>query len=136
MVIGFNKQFPDKIIAGTKLHTIREDSKDRWKVGVCMHMATGVRSKKYNCFKQDICKGTQQIVIEYRIESIEEILSTEILVSIDNQYFYDNLTSDSKTIERMKKLALNDGFDSIDDFFDWFYTDFTGKLIHWTDLRY
>ncbi len=28
------------------------------------------------------------------------------------------------------------GFDSVEDFFRWFDTDFKGKIIHWTDLRY
>ena len=53
MVIGFNKQFPDKITEGTKKHTIREDKHDRWNAGMIMHMATGVRTKNYKCFKVD-----------------------------------------------------------------------------------
>lgn len=132
MIIGFKEQFPDKIIAGTKKHTIREDKCDRWKAGIWMHMATGVRSKKYNCFKGDICTGTQRIDIEYRTGN----LYNEILVSIDSQYFYDNFTPRAKAIERMTELALNDGFDSIEAFFKWFSSDFTGKIIHWTSLRY
>ena len=36
----------------------------------------------------------------------------------------------------MKDLARNDGFDSIQAFFEWFKEDFEGKIIHWTDLRY
>ncbi|HEY5509050.1 MAG TPA: hypothetical protein VIK29_10280, partial [Paludibacter sp.] len=63
MVIGFNKQFPDKITAGTKKHTIREDVHNRWHAGMTMHMAIGVRTKNYNCFKLDTCKSTQKITI-------------------------------------------------------------------------
>lgn len=36
----------------------------------------------------------------------------------------------------MLKLAINDGFESIDDFFNYFNEDTTGKIIHWTDLEY
>ena len=134
MVIGFNKQFPDKIIAGTKLHTIREDSKDRWKVGVWMHMATGVRTKKYNCFKGDICTGTQEIEIIWHRNIF---FLSKVAVWVDCNvigYYYPEKTelTDKKVIE----LALNDGFDSVDDFFKWFNKDYEGKIIHWTNLRY
>jgi hypothetical protein len=33
-------------------------------------------------------------------------------------------------------IARKDGFDTLEDFLDWFSEDFTGKLIHWTDLKY
>ena len=132
MVIGFNKQFPDKITAGTKKHTIREDVHNRWHAGMVMHMATGVRTKNYNCFKLDTCKSTQHICIFYDYP----IGSKRTVVIIDNKYIYDNLCPDLKAIVRMNELAFNDGFDSIESFFEWFNSDFSGKLIHWTDLRY
>src|ERR1035437_3553472 len=65
MIIGFNKQFPDKINEGTKKHTLREDEYDRWHTGMKMHMSTGVRSKNYKCFKLDRCNGIQRIEIVY-----------------------------------------------------------------------
>jgi len=135
MIIGFNKQFPDKIIKGTKKHTIREDKHDRWHAGMKMHMATGVRTKKQNCFKLDICNGVQNIIIIWDRSSL---IMNKATVYIDNKniggYFpelkYFNCTS---TIEQ---LAKNDGFYSVREFFAWFDENFTGKLIHWTDLRY
>jgi len=36
----------------------------------------------------------------------------------------------------MEQLAINDGFDCIDDFFAWFNTDFTGKIIWFVDKKY
>jgi hypothetical protein len=36
----------------------------------------------------------------------------------------------------LEVIARHDGFDSVNDFLDWFSEDFTGKLIHWTDLKY
>ena len=36
----------------------------------------------------------------------------------------------------MLNLVQNDGFASISDFFKFFNKDYTGKIIHWTDLKY
>jgi len=129
MVIGFNKQFPDKITEGTKKHTIREDKHDRWNAGMIMHMATGVRTKNYKCFKVDSCTGTQKIIIIHYPHKAS--------VYVDNKLVghYSKIFEVTKYLN-LKKLAKNDGFDSTVDFFKWFNTNFTGKLIHWTDLRY
>ena len=36
----------------------------------------------------------------------------------------------------MLNLVQNDGFASISDFLKFFNKDYTGKIIHWTDLKY
>lgn len=130
MVIGFNKQFPDKIIAGTKLHTIREDSKNRWRAGMTMHMATGVRTKNYKCFKLDTCTGTQKIRILHR--------DTTVVIIIDNLPFaqYDTFYLSGINVPELVFLAKKDGFESLEAFLEWFNKDYAGKIIHWTDLRY
>jgi hypothetical protein len=33
-------------------------------------------------------------------------------------------------------LMKNDGFESAEQFFNWFNGYFKGKIIHWTDLKY
>ena len=38
--------------------------------------------------------------------------------------------------DEIKILSLNDGFDSVQQFFKWFNKDFEGKIIHWTKLKY
>jgi hypothetical protein len=40
--------------------------------------------------------------------------------------------------DEIEELAINDGFDSVADFWDYFssYGDFEGRIIHWTDLTY
>ena len=43
---------------------------------------------------------------------------------------------DGYGLDQMETLAIADGFDSIEDFFKYFTNDFTGKIIHWTDLKY
>jgi len=34
------------------------------------------------------------------------------------------------------KSPFNDGFESLQDFFNWFNKPFRGKIIHWTDFKY
>lgn len=128
MVLGFTKTmlkgnsrvptyFEEKIKQGIKKHTIRWDSKDRWKPGVKIHFATGVRTSRYNCFMEGECKGTQKIRIEGRDIWIDDVVLNW---------------------NEVDDLAMNDGFDCVDDFWAWFdqYSPFTGKIIHWTSLIY
>ena len=131
MIIGFNKQFPDKIIKGTKKHTIREDKHDRWHAGMKMHMATGVRTKMYKCFKLDTCTGTQKVEIKWN-NLYKDAPRASVYVDSKCIGTYTNIYPSGL----LKVLAYNDGFDSVDDFFRWFNKDFNGKIIHWTDIRY
>jgi len=48
MILGFKTKFTDKILNGSKIHTIRKDSKNRWKVGNTIHFANGIRTKNNN----------------------------------------------------------------------------------------
>ena len=120
MILGFNKRFPQPILDKIKKHTIREDKHNRWKAEGIIHMATGVRTKNYNCFYKCKCTGTQII----------EIANTP---GYPRAVWIDNRLIDT---DEITKLAHNDGFKSIDDFFEWFNKDFQGKIIHWTDFRY
>lgn len=119
MILSFKKQFVDPIKNGTKIHSIREDKHGRWKAGRKIHGATGVRTKNYNCFFEEVCKSTQNF----------EIVYDEDLVFI----FINNVIAHQDQIEQ---LAKNDGFDSLEEFFKWFNGDFKGKIIHWTDFKY
>ena len=131
MVLGFLKgfnvdgkrkqtNFEEKILKGIKLHTIRLDEKDRWFKGRKIHFATGTRSSKYNCFKESVCTGTQYIEI--------------------NVYGYHTIYINGVPLDsiEIQDLAINDGFDSVYDFWQWFdqYRDIQGKIIHWSNLRY
>lgn len=132
MIIGFKEQFRAPILNGTKIHTIREDKHDRWKPGKVIHMSTGVRTKWYNCFKKDMCRNIQKIRIVHWHNTVH--------VYVDDWFFgeaFHNKLYDIQTYTpNLKKLARNDGFASVSDFFKWFSNDFEGKIIHWTDLRY
>lgn len=123
MILGFKERSKQPILDGTKIHSIREDKHDRWKAGRKIHGATGVRTKNYNCFFEDVCKSIQKIEIQHTV-----ILGTRLSrITIDGVL---------QSTEQIEKLAINDGFKNRDDFFKWFDKDYTGKIIHWTDFRY
>jgi hypothetical protein len=126
MVLGFKKQFEAPILEGTKIHTIRQDEKDRWHDGLKMHMATGTRTKHYKCFKEAVCTSTQRIFMSY---------DWMLHISVDGRELY---------IPEKEKLAKADGFENLKAFEDYWYPElmknkdqkFSGKIIHWTDIRY
>lgn len=131
MILSYKKQLPWKeatnfkqsIISGIKKHTIRQDISNRWKPGMKIHHAHGVRTPNYDCFLENECISIQQIKIQRHPFSDERLFR----VWVD-----DKLLSANEIL----LLAKNDGFDSIDDFFKWFDKDFVGKIIHWTDFKY
>lgn len=132
MILSYKKQFPwkkptdfkKKILEGVKIHTIREDPHGRWKAGRHIHHAHGVRTKNYDCFLENDCVSVQSIHINHYLfkTSIQKVA-----VVIDGELVRDEL---------LEKLAKNDGFDSINDFLEWFNFDFHGRIIHWTDFKY
>lgn len=123
MVIPFKQQFVQPILDGTKIHTIREDKNNRWKAGMTMHMATGVRTKQYNCFKEEMCTSVRRI----HLNPHEELVF--FLDQYGHAYFIFSQ-------DEIKLLAKNDGFKSVEDFWHWFDKPFTGKLIFWTLYTY
>lgn len=126
MILSFKKQFHKKIIDGEKIHTIREDPTNRWKAGMKIHFATGVRTKKYKQFSKGECSGTERIQIVWNSDG------PVVFIGEGDLSFYQKGFNDRGMLE----LVKNDGFKSIDDFFEWFDKDFEGKIIHWTGLLY
>lgn len=142
MNLSFQPQFKNRILGGTKIHTIRADKTDRWKVGNTIHFCTGLRTKEYNCFKMGVCASVQKIEIVYKIvyEASTPFVS-RVYVKIDQKLIFERRfykVGGFKEVGRqqMEKLAVKDGFKTISDFFKWFDSDFEGKLIHWTEFKY
>lgn len=129
MVLSFKEQFVQPILDGTKIHSIREDIHDRWQPGNSIQMATGVRTKNYNCFNESRCVSTQTVYMSYAYNDIIEI-------TVDGHYLFGRYDKEL--------FAANDGFENWESFFDWFYPlikkaeneFYVGKLIHWTDKSY
>jgi hypothetical protein len=108
-----------------KKHTIRKDEKDRWKVGNDIHFVINNRTKNRFQFAP--------IIKVQSIQKIEMVIRGVKNERPINVYIDDEIIGLGNGLEQ---LALNDGFDSLEDFYDYFKDGFKGKLIHWTDARY
>jgi hypothetical protein len=115
-----------------KIHTIREDKNDRWQPGTKIDFFINCRQPNMFRFAPVLQVVSVQMFELYWDDSkITE--EKKPVVWIDDMIFYDKECNQDKGL---LQLANNDGFDTIEDFFAYFNTDFKGKLIHWTDLRY
>jgi hypothetical protein len=105
-----------------KLHTLRVDSKDIWHAGQSIHMRVFNRTKDTFQFAPVVkCVSTQDIKIIHTPGSA----SYRVLI--------DGLPT---SLETVALISENDGFDTLDEFLDYFDKGFEGKIIHWTKLRY
>lgn len=127
MVLSFKKQFKSPILAFSKIHSFREDPTRRWKAGRQIQMATGVRSKNYNCFMESECISVQTVKMVNHPSSF-------IIVFDESTIFH---------WKDIIAIAKNDGFDNPYDFVEWFfpnqhenYGEWHGVLIHWTQTQY
>lgn len=120
----------DTLNIGVKIHTIRADKKNRWRVGMPIHFVVNNRTPARFQFAPTIpVKAIQEIYIRWS--------GAVVYVSIDGKPFYSSLTNEPEMLNhRMLFLAKNDGFDSIEAFLQYFNSDFKGKIIHWTDFTY
>jgi|GEM_PF-426030 len=134
-------KFDNSINHVPKIHTIRKDEKNRWKVGTIIDFFINARTKDMFRFAPKI-----------PVISIQEIFMTrrgqmlEITISDANSYIGGN----DKYIyyDEQEELAFNDGFDNYQEFFEYFHSQiiengkstgnywFKGKIIHWTDFKY
>ena len=147
MILGFKEQFRSLILGGTKIHTIREDKKDRWKAGNVIHFATGVRTKKYNLFSKGECKSTQGIIlvnhgnhVYCNIQTAEnEFVHNDCVEHEHIKFYKGSFARKAGEPWLLEDLCKNDGL-TWAEFRNWFVPNngdkFVGKIIHWTDFRY
>tara|TARA_R110002050_G_scaffold155055_1_gene283052 strand:+ start:6631 stop:7146 length:516 start_codon:yes stop_codon:yes gene_type:complete len=107
-----------------KPHTIRTDAGKRWKVGMDIHFYIDVRKISMMRFAP-VKKVTAIQELEIQWIDQDKCKLERPLVFIDGAWITD-----------VTELALNDGFPTVEAFFTWFNTDFKGRIIHWTELRY
>lgn len=130
-----------------KLHSMREDIHDRWKPGVMIDFFTGVRTKQAYRFAPRVkVVSVQKVEIKrvddmrfenedktvYRVDVYSPVLKETFVMAFQ-------VLVDGKALVRskIKALAINDGFETAEDFFSWFKNNgWKGKIIHWTNLRY
>lgn len=117
-----------------KLHTIREDKNNRWKVGTKIDFFINARQKNMFRFAPVLPVVSTQ-VFEINWHSSNEKLF--VRVYIDGKSFARiDFDKELYVSGQMLDFVNSDGFDTIEDFFDYFDKDYVGKIIHWTDLEY
>ncbi|MDI1306418.1 MAG: hypothetical protein PSX42_16450 [bacterium] len=113
-----------------KLHTIREDKTNRWKAGIKIDFFINVRKKDMFRFAPVLpVVSVQTVYMSYKGNDLIQISIGDKELS----YYHERL-----------EFAQNDGFDTWDDFFNYFYPQIKAtpdnflkmKLIHWTDKKY
>lgn len=118
MILTFTKhEFKERIKSGEKIHTIRADVNNRWKVGRKINFWLGnprnVENNPHE-FGTGVCDAISTI----------SIYPSENRVVIKGEH----ITS----LERLNELAENDGFDNWEQMKEWFSEEFHGKMIYWS----
>jgi hypothetical protein len=103
---NFQKQFVPLIIGGQKPHTIRKRRKHPTKVGDHLVFYTGMRTRYCRWFAEARCIGVEPIVLKPFEKTI--ICFTDF--DIEN-------------------LAVNDGFTSWDEFFEFFCETYRAEVL-------
>ncbi len=119
-----------------KIHTIRKDDKNRWKVGNKIHAVINNRTSKRLQFIQTLSVlSIQKIKIRYHFAGS----MTTAKVYIDNNFIGEAIWVNCRLINSsytVDLLATNDGFETTNQFFEYFDESLDGKIIHWTEYQY
>lgn len=124
----YKKTGEQNFIWGPKIHTIRKDEKQRFKPGINLHLVINPYSKtKRLQFAPLIkCTSIQKIHISFWYNTDTEEFTTPLILVDDKEL----------NKKQMQQLAINDGFDTLEDFLTYFKGGFVGKIIHWTNFKY
>lgn len=117
----------------SKIHAIIKDSNQRWKAGIKIHFVINTRTKNRFQFADGITVvSTQDIWISPSNKSIRfwHKDNKNATNSYKDGYWFE---MDNNQIELLSK---NEGFDNVEDFWNYFNHEFGGKIIHWTTLSY
>jgi hypothetical protein len=116
-------------ICKPKIHTIREDNKSRWYDARLIHAVINNRQKgKMLTFAPPFkCWYVQNISIKWENTIHAQIPFESCTITIDGIKL---------NFRESQQLAVNDGFENLNEFSAYFNTNFTGKLIHFTDFKY
>lgn len=117
-----------------KLHTIRHDPHGRWKAGKTIHPVINNRTpQRFQFAPEIVCTGVQEIEIKHGMFGFKSVWIDGNIIGNFSETF---IGESPVCTDLMSTIAINDGFDSVEQFFAYFNEDFKGKLIHWTDLKY
>ena len=110
------RNFKEKILNGTKIHTIREDKHNRWKETMSIQFYAMNPRNGGKKFAEGIVDKVTRIIID---APNNKVSFPEI-----NGYYISN----PKILD---DLAKNDGFESWEEMKEFFPEYFEGKIIYW-----
>lgn len=126
MILSYSKEkFKADILRKVKIHSLREDKHNRWKIGMkIQHWMHSPRnpSKNPHEFGEDICTGKEKVEIWKS--------GKDVFVAVNGRML---------AYQEVLLLAQNDGL-TVDQFRLWFVPPgkkrWKGYIIHWTEKRY
>jgi hypothetical protein len=150
MILGFKQNFPwkeDKQPVPTNFkEKIKAAAPDVW-----VHPKSGLRVNNVSLWRpkihtiQMIYRGPKYSIKDHfnkgipELEKCVSVQKIEIAFGITvGPYTSVIIAIDGRILSETEReqLAVNDGFNSLQDFYKWFTKPFTGKIIHWRDYRY
>ena len=115
-----------------KKHTIRIDKNNRWNIDREIDFFIGVRTKNMFRFAPKTKVVSIQSIEIFKVAYVD----TPYTVKVNGKCYQVSIDGKCLLKSDIKALAVNDGFDTVLEFFEWFNEDFSGKIIHWTNLKY
>lgn len=120
-----------------KIHSIRKDNSNQWKVGNKIHFVYHNRTPNRFQFAPVLkVLKIEEIHIKITSKNCENKVTGALIYIGDHYLGGYNYHGELPSQKCVKELAINDGFETIEEFFSFFNDDFIGKIIHWTDFKY
>lgn len=133
MILSYSvKSFEQSLRTGVKKHTLRADPKKRWKAGMKINQWMGSPRNGGRFLYDDRCQSVQEVRIQCDlVDSPPPYIKRKLSIYVDGRLLSWN---------EMLRLIQNDGLDYI-GFLTFFFKHgqigtWTGRIIHFTDLKY
>lgn len=139
--------FKEKILSGSKIHTIRKGEK--WNAGDSIHMVYGRGTSnpvQFNTDRPDLQSvvSVQRFeIIRVHIQDYDKNDNTQFVFHVDDfgvlVMFCVQIKIDGQLIksETLHELTINDGFENPIQFLEWLeYDRYIGQIVHWTKKKY
>jgi hypothetical protein len=116
MILTFKERFVPLILSGTKIHTIREDKYNRWKVGMKIHFWCG-NPRNISKHSYQFAKGSVEWIHYIQLYTDLNLVMFDLWWEIRG--------------EGLETLAKRDGFKNWKEMKEFLPHNFEGKAIIW-----